>query len=75
MTEALRTAREDLMTAALVLSREVEMNRQVLRSSLSGGTELMWEVCGPADEPATYRSDSRALESVATGGLLIDRQV
>ena len=37
MTDTLRDARDGLRAAALILAREVEMNRQILRSALSSG--------------------------------------
>jgi hypothetical protein len=74
MTQGLRDARDGLRAAALTLSREVEMNRQILRSALSTGGEMMLGLYRAPDPHATYGPDPRSAESDQAGGLLIDRQ-
>jgi hypothetical protein len=74
MTEPLRDARDGLRAAALTLSREVEMNRQLLRSALSTGGDLMRGLYGAAEPANTYRPENHPGEGEVTGGLLIDRQ-
>jgi plasmid stability protein len=74
MTDDLRAVRGSLVGAAGTLSREVEMNRQILRHALSHGGDLMREVYG-AGEAQTYRPEAHAPERERPGGLLIDRQV
>lgn len=72
MTDGLRDARDGLRAAALILSREVEMNRKILRSALSTGGEMMRELYAPAAN--TYSGESNQGESEKKGGILIDRQ-
>ena len=50
------------------------MNRQILRTALSDGGELMRGLYGPPEPTGTYRADPRSGEKESTGGLLIDRQ-
>lgn len=73
MTDELRDARDGLRAAALTLSREVEMNRQILRSALSDGGELMRGLYGAPESQGTYRPEVRAAETESAGGLLINR--
>lgn len=74
MTDTLRDARDGLRAAALTLSREVELNRQVLRSALATSGDLMRGLYAPASEGMTYGPESRQPEKESAGGLLIDRQ-
>jgi hypothetical protein len=74
MTDTLRDARDGLRAAALTLSREVEMNRQILRSALSTGGELIRGVYESPDAPNVYRPGEMKVEAENVGGLLIDRQ-
>ena len=73
MSDTLRDARDGLRAAALTLSREVEMNRQILRSALATGGDMMRELYAPP-EHNTYRPESRPEKVTAAGGLLLDRQ-
>lgn len=74
LTEGLRVARDGLRAAALTLSREVEMNRQILRSALSNGGDLVRGLYGAPDAYGTYRPEARTHgEAEAAGGLLINR--
>lgn len=73
MTDELRDARDGLRAAALILSREVEMNRKILRSALSTGGEMMREIYAPSAN--TYSGETKRIEGEkAAGGILIDRQ-
>jgi hypothetical protein len=74
MTDNLRDARDGLRAAALTLSREVEINRKLLRSALSTGGEMMRGLYSAPEPAATYRPEA-AVEAERSGGLLIDRQV
>lgn len=74
MTDTLRDARDGLRAAALTLSREVETNRQMLRSALSTGGELMRGLYGQSEPANTYGPEKAELEAKPAGGLLIDRQ-
>jgi hypothetical protein len=48
MTGSLRAVRSELVSAASRLSREVEMNRDALRSALDSGSPLIPDSTGPA---------------------------
>lgn len=73
MTDPLRDARDGLRAAALTLSREVEINRQILRTALSNGGELMRGLYGVPETQGTYRPETRSAEMEPAGGLLINR--
>jgi hypothetical protein len=75
MTENLRDARDGLRAAALILSREVEMNRHMLRSARSTGGEMMRGLYTAGETARTYTPEQRPVEGKTMGGLLIDRQV
>jgi FlgN protein len=54
MTDALRTARDELQASAAVLSREVDVNRRVLRDALASGdaqARTLVGVGGPLGAP------------------------
>lgn len=72
MTDTLRDARDGLRAAALTLSREVELNRQVLRSALATGGELMRGLYSQP-EASTYGPENRPSDK-DLGGLLLNRQ-
>jgi hypothetical protein len=74
MTDALRDARDGLHAIALTLTREVEMNRRVLRGALSAGQEYVRAICGRGDGMRPYTPESGGGESEAPGGFLINRQ-
>jgi hypothetical protein len=57
MTDALRAARDELQASALALSREVDVNRRVLRDALAGGEAHARALAGAG----------------ASGGALLDR--
>lgn len=74
MTDALRHACDGLRAAALTLSREVDMNRQVLRAALSEGTTYMHALCGTAEPLGNYAPAGASPESDKhNGGMLINR--
>jgi hypothetical protein len=73
MTDTVRQARDGLKDIARILSREVEMNRRVLRQALAAGEEFVRAICTPAEKPL-YGSDARPATDRAAGGLLINRQ-
>jgi FlgN protein len=74
MTDAVRSARDGLKGTAKILSREVEMNRRVLRQALTTGEQMVRAMCAPADKPL-YSADTRPATTSAGGGILINRQV
>jgi flagellar biosynthesis/type III secretory pathway chaperone len=73
MTPALRSARDDLQATARALSREVDINRRVLRTAMAASTEYMQSLLAPTDEPRLY-SDAGGVEaSRHVGKRFIDR--
>lgn len=74
ITDELQDARDGLRAAALILSREVEMNRKILRSALSVGGDLMRNLYAPAQESPTYGNDRVNADSDKGGGVLINRR-
>ena len=74
MTDALRFARDGLHAAALTLSQEVEVNRQVLREALASGNEYVRAIYRPAEPRLLYAAEGARPESEAPGGLLLNRR-
>lgn len=75
MTDSLRFARDGLRAVALTLSREVELNRQVLRGALSSGNDYVRALYGAAPEPrAGYAAAPRRVADGSAGGLLLNKQ-
>ncbi|HET7274974.1 MAG TPA: flagellar export chaperone FlgN [Longimicrobiaceae bacterium] len=72
MTDSLRRACDGLRDAATTLSREVGMNRQVLRAALSEGSEYMHALCGTSEQSGSYAPRTNS-ETDTRGGLLINR--
>jgi hypothetical protein len=73
MTDALRSVRETLQLSAQALSREVALNRQVLRKALASGDAYVRTLAGvPA--AMTYGARSLPMESAPPGGTLINRR-
>jgi hypothetical protein len=54
MTPELRTARDELFNAARSLSREVSLNRRILREALACGDAYARTLAGAGTDPATY---------------------
>lgn len=75
MTDALRTARDDLQESALALAREVDVNRRVLRDAIASGESHACVLAGvdPAAAPLRYATDGGALPAPAGGGRLLNR--
>jgi hypothetical protein len=76
MTDELGFARDGLRAVALTLSREVELNRQVLRGALSAGNDYVRALYGPPNPPATagYNNIARRAVGDGSGSLLLNRQ-
>lgn len=75
MTDSLRFARDGLRAVALTLSREVELNRQVLRGALSSGNEYMKTLYAPSDAKTGYGAlPRRATAETSAGGYLLNKQ-
>lgn len=79
MTPALRTARDELHNAARALSREVSINRRILREALAAGDTFARTLAGvtAADKPATYGAGATAKPSPvrAQPTSLLDRRI
>lgn len=73
MTEELALAREGLHAAALTLSHEVEINRQVLREALAAGTEYARALYGGSEPKLLYGAEPARGTSDGHGGVLLNR--
>jgi hypothetical protein len=71
MPHELRSARDELELLARTLSREVDINRRVLRQALATGDDYVRTLCGTLDPRVAYPSG--AAEPERSGGLLVDR--
>jgi hypothetical protein len=74
MTDSLRFARDGLRAVALTLSREVELNRQVLRGALSSGNDYVRALYGTPETRAGYAAAPRRAVGDSSGGLLLNKQ-
>ncbi|HET7322046.1 MAG TPA: flagellar export chaperone FlgN [Longimicrobiaceae bacterium] len=74
MTPELRFARDGLQAAALTLSQEVEMNRQVLREAIAAGSNYVRTLYGGLETRASYSADRQQPELEPAGGLLLNRR-
>ena len=75
MTDTLRFARDGLRAVALTLSREVELNRQVLRGALSSGSDYVRALYGNPDSRAGYAPAApRRIAADTSGGLLLNKR-
>jgi hypothetical protein len=72
-TDALRTARDQLHAAARTLAREVAVNRQVLRESLSAGDEYVRALTG-AITPKVGYGEALGSREVMRGARIMNRQ-
>ena len=72
MTDSLRDARDGLRAVAITLSREVEINRQVLRGAISGGSDLVRSLYGSVEAPNLYAVEPRP--DADASGLLVNRK-
>lgn len=72
MTLGLRTARNDLQSAAQRVAGELERNRRILHGAISAGDKLIRALTG-SKEPAVYTAPGGSAQ--AGGGLLVNRQV
>lgn len=72
MTDDVRFARDGLQAAAITLSQEVEINRQVLREALAAGNDYVQAIYGPPEPRALY-GDPKQSETESRGGVLLNR--
>jgi hypothetical protein len=73
MTDALRVARDELHTAARALSREVSLNRRILREALACGDEYARTLAGVEESPV-YATQTATQVRTQTNSL-IDRRI
>jgi hypothetical protein len=73
MTDSLREVRESLRQAAQALSREVAINRQVLRQALASGDAYVRTLAG-VPPAMTYGMSPTPTEAAPPGGTLINRR-
>jgi hypothetical protein len=64
-TPALIAARDALLTAATSLSREVDANKQVLRTAMDNGNDYVQKLFGGPQPTATYVAPHNAISSPA----------
>ncbi len=74
MTPALREARDDLHNAARSLSREVSLNRRILREALAHGDAYARTLAGADVMPATYPTQPHS-PNRAQANSLLDRRI
>jgi flagellar biosynthesis/type III secretory pathway chaperone len=75
MTDALRAAREGLQNAAQRLSKEVEINRSLLRQALANGEDYVRELSANAEPQSGYGREGARRDNERSGGLLLNRTV
>lgn len=73
MTDALRAARDELQVAARALSREVSLNRRILREALAHGDAFAKTLAGVEESPV-YGQQPNAQARSQTNSLL-DRRI
>jgi hypothetical protein len=74
-TPELVAAIERLHAAADALSREIEINRHVLRGAIDAGDRVVRALCGARGTPVSYDAAARAVPAPAGGGALFNQQV
>lgn len=67
-------ARDALLETARSLSRQIELNRRVLRHALANGENRMRSLCGVAATPVAY-DGAAAPRDHAAAGVLLNRKV
>lgn len=79
MTPALRAARDELHQAARVLSREVAVNRRILKEALAAGDQYARTLAGvgvnPAADTPTYGNGSATPARAQQSAALLDRRI
>jgi hypothetical protein len=65
-TDELRQGRRDLQSAAAILSREVAVNRQVLREALAAGDDVVRALAGAVTPRVGYGDEARGSQAPAT---------
>ncbi len=77
MTPDLEEAAETLHGKAVELSRELEVNRQVLNGAIRSGEELMMALCGEKkrEAPQVYGPNPVPASPNGESGIIINRQI
>jgi hypothetical protein len=75
VTTDLIVAVDRLQAAAQALSREIEINRHVLRGAIEAGDRVVRALCGARGATVSYDAGARAVAAPAGGGSLINQQV
>jgi hypothetical protein len=76
MTPALREARDELHSAARTLSREVSINRRILREALAVGDEYARTLAGAEKAPTyAHQSAPKMPQARAQTNSLLDRRI
>jgi hypothetical protein len=75
MTPALRTARDELHNAARSLSREVALNRRILREALAAGDAYARTLAGADAKPTPTYGGSPASPPRPHTSTLLDRRI
>lgn len=75
MTDAVREARSRVQATARTLSREIELNRRILRDALRSGDEYMRALFGSTLAAPGYDAEARTVGGTRPSGVLINRQV
>lgn len=75
LDDRLREARQRLQSSAEVLSREVGMNRKLLREALATNTQQVRVLSGEPASPSTYAAEGAATQSSQPRGLVVNRTV
>jgi hypothetical protein len=73
MTDALRDARDQLHLAARTLSREVSLNRRVLRDALASGDAYARALAGATESPVY--AQGQPADARAQSNTLLDRRI
>jgi hypothetical protein len=74
-TPGLTAAAGGLQAAAMALSREIEINRHVLRGAIEAGDQVVRALCGVRGAPVSYDATARAVQPPGGGGSLFNQQV
>jgi FlgN protein len=74
-TTDLIIAVDRLHSAGDTLSREIEINRRVLRGAIEAGDRVVRALCGARGAPVSYDAGANAVPAPAGGGALFNQQV
>ena len=75
VSDVLAVARDELLSSAEVLSRELNNNRQVIDGALSVGEQLLRVFTGNTDPPPLYQPGAEADKNGGAAGALLNTRV